>query len=77
MMRKTINHSKEWIKYRMALKGLTQADIAARAGCLRPMIANVIAGRKVSANVTTALVRALGFKSFDELITTANREGMA
>jgi transcriptional regulator with XRE-family HTH domain len=77
-MRKTINHSeKEWIKYRMALKGLTQADIAARARCTRPMVTNVIAGRKTSANVTTALVRALGFRSFDELIAGANQEGMA
>jgi transcriptional regulator with XRE-family HTH domain len=77
-MRKTITYSeKEWIKYRLALKGLTQADIAARARCSRPMVANVLAGRKASANVTTALVKALGFRSFDELIAGANREGMA
>jgi hypothetical protein len=77
MMRKTITHSeKEWIKYRLALKGPTQTDTAARTRCTRLMATNVIAGRKTSANVTTALVRALGFRLFDELIAGA-KENMA
>jgi transcriptional regulator with XRE-family HTH domain len=77
-MRKTITHSeKEWIKYRLALKGLTQTDIAIRAGCTRPMVSNVIAGRKVSANVSTALAKSLGYKSFDELIAAYDKGGAA
>ncbi|MDR2418011.1 MAG: helix-turn-helix transcriptional regulator [Treponema sp.] len=77
-MRKPITRrEKEWIKYRLALKGLTQTDIVDRTGCSRPIVTNVIAGRKVSVNVTTVLVKALGFGSFDELIAAANQEGMA
>ena len=75
-MRKTITrHEKEWIKYRLALQNLTQGDIAARAGCTRPMVSNVIAGCKVSANVSMALVKALGYKSFDELIASYYKGG--
>jgi predicted transcriptional regulator len=74
-MRKTItHHEREWIKYRLALKNLTQVDIAALAGCTSPMVSNVIAGRKVSANVSMALVKELGYKSFDELIAACHKE---
>jgi transcriptional regulator with XRE-family HTH domain len=75
-MRKTImHHEREWIKYRLALKNLTQGDIAARAGCTRPMVSNVIAGRKVSANVITVLIRALGYESFDQLLADCSKQG--
>ena len=77
-MKKTITHSeKEWIKYRLALQNLTQGDIAARAGCTRPMVSNVIAGRKVSANVLAVLVRALGYESFEQLIADCSKQGGA
>jgi transcriptional regulator with XRE-family HTH domain len=77
-MRKTITHrEREWIKYRLALSNLTQVDIAARAGCTRPMVSNVIAGRKVSANVLAVLTRALGYESFEQLIADCSKQGGA
>jgi transcriptional regulator with XRE-family HTH domain len=78
MMGKTLTHSEgQWIKYQMALKNLTQRDIAARAGCARPMVSEVIHGRKVSANVRAALVKALGYQSFEELIAACGKGGAA
>ena len=78
IMRKTItHHEREWIKYRLALKNLTQVDIAALAGCTRPMVSNVIAGRKVSANVLAVLLRALGYESFEQLIADCSKHGGA
>jgi transcriptional regulator with XRE-family HTH domain len=77
-MRKTItHHEREWIKYRLALKNLTQVDIAARAGCTPPMVSNVIGGRKNSANVIAVLIRALGYESFDQLIADCRKQGGA
>lgn len=35
-----------WIKYQMALKGITRADIAKHAGCTLPMVSQVIYGCK-------------------------------
>jgi hypothetical protein len=39
------------------------------------MVSNVIAGRKVSANVIAVLIRALGYESFEQLIAGANQGG--
>jgi transcriptional regulator with XRE-family HTH domain len=66
-----------WIKYLMSLRNLRQETIANHAECTTSMISHVLHGRKTSVNVCTALAKALGFKSFDELIATVNREGMA
>jgi transcriptional regulator with XRE-family HTH domain len=74
-MGKTITHHEGlWIKYQMAIKNLTQADIAAYAKCTPPMVSHVIHGRKVSANVCLALVKALGYKSLNELIAAYAKE---
>lgn len=71
-MGKTLTHHEgQWIKYQLAVNNLTQADIAARAKCTPPMVSHVIHGRKVSANVSMVLVKALGYKSLEELIATA------
>jgi transcriptional regulator with XRE-family HTH domain len=78
MMRKTLTHREgQWIKYQMALNNLTQLDIAARAGCTGPMVSHVIHGRKVSANVCMTLVKALGYKSLEELIAASGKGGAA
>jgi transcriptional regulator with XRE-family HTH domain len=66
-----------WIKYLMSLRNLTQETIANRAGCTASMVSHILHGRKTSVNVCTALAKALGFRSFDELIVAANREGVA
>jgi transcriptional regulator with XRE-family HTH domain len=76
MMGKTITHREgQWIKYQMALKNLVQADIAAYAKCTQAMVSHVLHGRKVSANVSMALVKALGYKSFDDLIAAYDTGG--
>jgi transcriptional regulator with XRE-family HTH domain len=67
----------QWIKYQMALNNLTQADIAAYAKCTPCMVSHVIHGRKVSANVRMALVKALGYKSLEELIAACGKGGAA
>ena len=77
-MGKTITHREGlWIKYQMALKNLTQADIAAYAKCTQSMVSHVIHGRKVSANVYLALAKALGYKSFGELKAAHDKGGAA
>ncbi|MDR0707945.1 MAG: hypothetical protein LBF60_08760 [Treponema sp.] len=77
-MGKTITHREGlWIKYQMSLKNLVQADIAAYAKCTQAMASHVIHGRKVSANVSMALSKALGYKSFDELIAACGKGGAA
>lgn len=60
----------------MAFKNLTQTDIAVYANCtlLLSMVSHVIHGRKISANVNTALAKGLGYKSFDELIAAYAKE---
>lgn len=58
----------KWITYQLRLRNLTHADIAARAGCSRPTVSNVLAGRVSSSNVYTVLSRILGFSTMSELL---------
>jgi transcriptional regulator with XRE-family HTH domain len=77
-MGKTLTHREgQWVKYLMALKHLTQADIADSARCTESMVSQIIHGRKVSANVSMALVKALGFTTLDELLDSCCNNGGA
>ncbi|MDR3341814.1 MAG: helix-turn-helix transcriptional regulator [Treponema sp.] len=77
MGKKTTHREGHWIKYQMALKDITQADIASRVGCTVSMVSRVIHGRKASAKVSMALVKALGYQSFEEMIATCGKGGVA
>lgn len=67
-MGKITHKETHWLKYQMALKGITQVDIASYAGCTRPMVSQVLHGRKQSVKVRTALAQAFGYASFDTLL---------
>lgn len=63
----------KWIAYQLRLRNLTHADIALRAGCSRPTVSNVLAGRVSSSNVYTILCRILGFSTMSELLAHSAR----
>jgi transcriptional regulator with XRE-family HTH domain len=65
----------QWIKYQMALKRITQDNVAVSAGCSQPMVSQVIRGRKHSTNVCLALTQALGYPSFEKLIEDYENHG--
>jgi transcriptional regulator with XRE-family HTH domain len=49
-----------WIKFKMALKGITQYDIAIQADCSPQMVSQVLRGRKNSDRVKAAIIYILG-----------------
>lgn len=64
-----------WIKYMIAVKGITLTDIARYAGCTPPMVSQVIYGRKRSAKVRKAIMTALGYDSFEKLLAGCEKHG--
>lgn len=62
-----------WIKFKMALNGITQYDIAVQAGCSPQMVSQVLGGRKNSDRVKAAIIRILG----NECLETFSKKGGA
>jgi transcriptional regulator with XRE-family HTH domain len=65
-----------WIKFKMAINGITQYDIAAQAGCSSQMVSQVLKGRKNSERVKAAIIHILGQEVF-ETMTVRTRKGGA
>ena len=61
-----------WLRYQLALKGITQEDVAAKSSRAFSMVSMVISGERRSKNVETALAEMLGYGSWDELRTAAS-----
>jgi DNA-binding transcriptional regulator LsrR (DeoR family) len=64
-----------WIKYQLALQGLTQRAIAKEIGVSNNTVRTVIFQEKTSARVREAIAGKLGFRSWKELIHTAEYKG--
>jgi transcriptional regulator with XRE-family HTH domain len=64
-----------WIRYILALNGITQASVARRIGCSEAIISQVLREHKNSEKVKSALISTLGYTSFEDLITQINLKG--
>jgi transcriptional regulator with XRE-family HTH domain len=60
-----------WINYRLRLAGITQAAVAAKAGCNNRTVSDFLRGRKNSERVKKALAETLGYPSFEALIAAS------
>jgi transcriptional regulator with XRE-family HTH domain len=74
-MRKITYKETHWLKYQMAIKGITQDDIASQAGCSQPMVSQVLYGRKRSVKVRNALAQAFGYTSLENLLIEYEKQG--
>ena len=63
----------KWVTYQLRLKNLTHTDIALRAGCSRPTVSNVLAGRTSSSKVYIVLCDVLGCSTLAELLAIPRR----
>ena len=63
----------KWVNYQIRLRGLTQENIAALAGCSRSQVANTLAGRTSSSKVYLVLCDILEISSIAELLSTTER----
>jgi len=63
----------KWVSYQLRLRGITHEDIARRAGCSRPQVSNVLAGRTSSSKVYIVLCDILDFSSLAELLAIPRR----
>ena len=61
------SHQGKWISFQLKLKNITHDDVAEKAGCSRPSVTNVLAGRYTSSRVYEALCNILGC-SMSELL---------
>ncbi len=66
-----------WINYQLKLAGLNHDDVARKAGVTRPLVTNVIAGRRSSERVKNALCSALGYPSWQTLVAASRGKGRA
>jgi orotate phosphoribosyltransferase-like protein len=64
-----------WIKYQLALQGLTQRAIAKELGVSNNTVRAVIYREKTSARVRSAVAVKLGYRSWDELIVMSEYKG--
>ena len=64
-----------WINYMLRLHNITQATVAARAGCNNRMVSDFLRGRKNSERVKKALAEILGYESFEKLIAASRGKG--
>lgn len=62
-----------YVKYRLALSGVSSAKIAQWLNVNKCTVANVIAGRRHSARIEGLIAQATGFPSWNELIQTAQK----
>lgn len=63
----------KWVTYQLRLKNLTHTDIALRAGCSRPTVSNVLAGRTSSRKVYITLCDILGLSTISDLFANPKR----
>ncbi|WP_147615103.1 helix-turn-helix domain-containing protein [Treponema pectinovorum] len=63
----------KWVGYQLRLRGVTQTEIAARAGCSQSQVSNVLAGRTSSSKVYIVLCDILGFSSLSDLLAIPRR----
>jgi transcriptional regulator with XRE-family HTH domain len=64
-----------WINYQLRLNSITQAAVAARAGCNNRMVSDFLRARKGSEKVKRALAEVLGYPSFEALIAASRGKG--
>lgn len=62
-----------YIGYLIKRSGITQDQVANKAGTSREMVSMVLRGRKNSPRVKNALVETLNFRDWEDLISTARR----
>jgi len=60
-----------YIGYIMKREGITQEQVASKAGTSRVLVSLVLAGKKNSPRVKTALIESLDFPSWESMISTA------
>jgi len=60
-----------WINYQLRLNSITQATVAAKAGCNNRNVSDFLRGRKNSERVKKALAEVLGYESFEKLIAAS------
>ena len=63
-----------WIIYRLRLKGISQADLAAKLGLTPGTVCGVLRGHRHSTRIETALYQTLGYPSFEAKIAAARRK---
>jgi len=56
-----------WLKYHMALKGSSQADVARLTGYCQSMVSKTIRGLKTSAKIDLAVANVLGYRTFERM----------
>ncbi|MBR4630113.1 MAG: helix-turn-helix transcriptional regulator [Treponema sp.] len=66
----------KWVNYQIRLRGLTQKEIAARAGCSQSQVANTLAGRTSSSKIYLVLCDILEISSIAELLATPRRSAV-
>ncbi len=66
----------KWVTYQLRLHRLTHDDVARMAGCTRPVVTNVLAGRISSAKVYDVLCKIFGLSAISELLTNEKRSAM-
>jgi hypothetical protein len=64
-----------WIKYQLALRDLTIEAFARQNGVRGMAVSSVLKGRSASARLRMAMVRTLGYPSFEAMIAEARGKG--
>ena len=60
-----------WIIYRLKLKGISQADMAAKLQVKASTVNQILHGVRRSARIETALYQTLGYPSFEAMIASS------
>jgi hypothetical protein len=60
-----------YINYMLRVRSITQAAVAARAGCNNRTVSDFLRGRKNSERVKKALAEVLGYESFEKLVAAS------
>jgi len=66
-----------YVKYRLALRGLTLEEFGRRNGVKGMTVTAVLKGRNASSRLTAAMVRELGYPSLSDLLEDARVSGEA
>lgn len=72
-LQRLVSDKGKWVNYQIRLRGLTQKEIAARAGCSQSQVANTLAGRTSSSKIYLVLCDILEISSIAELLATPRR----
>ena len=60
-----------WITYQLRLRGLSQANIAAKLGVRRQSVNQILRGLMRSTRIEESLYQALGYPSFEAMIAAS------